>query len=357
MKFYMNQKGGIVLWILILVVLASLMLADGSNLFNFNDSIPPNNGQAVNIQDTQSETAQKTLQIQGLKGATPAPTPAPTAPPVIIPITPVTPPVTNPTPNPQPAPTPAPAGPCQGTAMYCSCQSMTTDGHRIMCPNGLPSNPQIQYCLDTLNARDSTCVMTHTLVAQGCTDACYDKPVIYLYPTVPTNVSIKIQTTGKIVVSNPLYENGWENILAMPGGNLIYKNSVYSELFYETNVNVVKTPKNGIVVDSANIKQSLYALTGKLGLIKPEQDELVDYWFPRLKGLDKKYILISLIDKEIKEKTDKVIINPVPDTRIEFILYFKGLDTKLNVPGLSLLPTPKRIGFTEVEWGGTIATD
>jgi hypothetical protein len=195
--------------------------------------------------------------------------------------------------------------------------------------------------------------------ARHCTDACYEKPVIYLYPEKPTIVSVKIDTTGKVVTSNPLYPeaSGWENILALPGGSLIYKNSVYSELFYETNVNVVKTPKNGIVVDSTNIKQSLYDLTGRLGLVKPEQNELVDYWVPRLKELNKKYILISLIDKEIKEKTDKVIISPAPDTRIEFILYFKGLDTKLNVPGLFLPSTPKRVGFTEVEWGGTIATE
>lgn len=283
-------------------------------------------------------------------------TPTPTSLPVVNPGNPI---VNNPpVSNPPPAPPLPPSGICQGTARYCSCQTNTTDGHRITCPDALRQQTP-QYCLDTLNARDSTCVMTPALTARGCTDSCYDKPVIYLYPEKPTYVSIKIKTTGKVVVSDPLYpeETGWENILALPGGSLIYKNKVYSELFYETNVNSVKTPKNGVVVESINIKHTLYDLTNKLGLIKPEQDELVDYWLPRLNGLNKKYILISLIDKETKEKTDKVIINPLPDTRIEFILYFKGLDTKLNVLGLALPPTPKRIGFTEVEWGGTIATE
>ncbi len=351
-----RERGGIEFAVLAIVVLASFIIAGGT--FSFNNSLPQNSGQAVNIQDTQPGASQNTLQIQGLKTTTPAPTTLPTSNPVIIPIPPVVnPPALNPTPNPQPAPPPTPYT-CQGTTMYCSCQTNTTDGHRIVCPD-LLHQQMLQYCLDTLNARDSTCIMTPILTAKGCTDSCYDKPVIYLYPIVPTNVSIKIQTTGKIVVSDPLYpeETGWENILALPGGSLIYKNKVYSELFYETNVNSVKTPKNGIVVESINIKHTLYDLTSKLGLIKPEQDELVDYWLPRLNGLNKKYILISLIDKETKEKTDKVIINPLPDTRIEFILYFKGLDTKLNVSGLALPPTPKRIGFTEVEWGGTIVTE
>lgn len=343
-----RERGGIEFAVLAIVVLASFIIAGGT--FSFNNSLPQNSGQAVNIQDAQPGASQNTLQIQGLKTATPAP-----APPVVIPITPV---VNPPVPNPPPAPPPAPQAVCQGTAMYCGCQTNTTDGHRIVCPD-LLHQQMLQYCLDTLNARDSTCVMTPALTAKGCTDSCYEKPVIYLYPEKPTNVSIKIKTTGKVVISDPLYpeETGWENILALPGGSLIYKNKVYSELFYETNVNSVKAPSNGIVVDSANIKRALYDLTSKLGLVKPEQDELVDYWLPRLKGLNKKYILISLIDEEIKEKTDKVIINPVPDTRIEFILYFKGLDTKLNVSGLSLPPTPKRVGFTSVEWGGTIATE
>lgn len=183
---------------------------------------------------------------------------------------------------------------------------------------------------------------------------CWLKPVIYLYPTKPTNVSVKIETQGKITISDPLYENGWNNVLAFPDGKLIYKNKAYSELFYETDNKKVDAPSSGLVVETKNIQNELYSLTKELGLIKNEQDELVEFWTPRLTALNTKYILISLVDKNTKKKSDNVLITPNPDTKIEFILYFKGTDEKINISPLSLPEIPRRVGFTSVEWGGTI---
>jgi hypothetical protein len=151
-----------------------------------------------------------------------------------------------------------------------------------------------------------------------------------------------------------LYENGWDNVLANPDGKLQYKGKQYKELFYESSVNDVKAPKDGLVVRTQDIEKSLTDLTTKLGLTQTERNELIEWWVPRIKALNKPYTLVSLIDKSEKERTDKVVINPNPDTRIEFILYFKGLNYGISIPSLNLPPTPQRIGFTAVEWGGTI---
>jgi len=52
---------------------------------------------------------------------------------------------------------------------------------------------------------------------------------------------------------------------------------------------------------------------------------------------------------------DKVIITPEPDTFIFFLAYFKPLSQPIQVKPLMLpLEPPKRVGFTAVEWGGTI---
>jgi hypothetical protein len=60
------------------------------------------------------------------------------------------------------------------------------------------------------------------------------------------------------------------------------------------------------------------------------------------------------LDEQEKERIDHVEITPKPDTRIEYLFYFKGLQNFNNIKALELPKYPQRIGFTEVEWGGTI---
>ncbi len=185
---------------------------------------------------------------------------------------------------------------------------------------------------------------------------CIGKPVIYLYPKEKTIVDVKVETSGKIVVSDPLYpKNGWRNVTAYPDGMLIYKNQKYRELFYETSAGDIKSPEDGIVVKSENIEPVLRDLTNNLGLISSEQEELIDFWQPKLKALNSPYIFISVLDTKEKEKIDRVVINPKPDTMIDFILYFKPLNKLIEVKPLIIREPIKRTGFTAVEWGGTIA--
>ena len=47
-----------------------------------------------------------------------------------------------------------------------------------------------------------------------------DKPIIYLYPTEDTEVSVKLKYSDNITVSYPKYTTGW-NVLAKSDGNLI----------------------------------------------------------------------------------------------------------------------------------------
>lgn len=190
-----------------------------------------------------------------------------------------------------------------------------------------------------------------------CQTQCVGKPVIYLYPERDTLVDVRLTIPGTIVESDPLYpQDGWRNVLAHPSGELEYLGQNYRELYYETEVDKLNQPAQGMVIATSNLKMELTNITTQLGLIPVEQQEFLDYWLPKLYDLHAPYILFSLIDPAEKERIDHVDISPKPDTFIGFLAYFKPLSAPTtSLPSLQLPQNPPdRIGFTAVEWGGTI---
>lgn len=185
---------------------------------------------------------------------------------------------------------------------------------------------------------------------------CIGKPVIYLYPEKDTLVDVAVKTAGKIAVSDPLYPvDGWKDVLAHPDGTLIYKNKQYRELFYESETHDLKRPKAGIVITKQNLKTDLLSFITQLGLTREdEQNEFLDWWLPRLAQIKTDKIFVSILENDEKQRLDKVIISPKPNTMIEFIVYFAPLSNNETVIPLILPPTPIRTGFTAVEWGGVI---
>ncbi len=196
---------------------------------------------------------------------------------------------------------------------------------------------------------------------------CIGKPVIYLYPEKPTLVDVEIKTEGKVVVSDPQIENpeglgspkrsegGWKDVVAQPNGTLTYRGQQYRELFYETSSRTLNKPTVGLVFSTADIRTQLLGFITKLGLTRvDEQKEFLDWWIPRLENLNSPYIFVSILDDNEKTRLDKVIISPKPDTFIDFIAYFEPRRTSKNENPLVLPSTPKRIGFTAIEWGGVI---
>jgi hypothetical protein len=188
---------------------------------------------------------------------------------------------------------------------------------------------------------------------------CEAKPVIYLYPTKPTLVDVTMtMEEGHVLTSDPLYDegfHGWQGVTAYPDGTLSYHQKSYKELFYESAIKDVKAPNNGIIISTNQLKPELVRITTALGLTATEQAEFLSYWLPALNDLHKPYILFSLISDSEKQRIDKVDISPKPDTFIYISAYFKALNQPINIEPLVLPQTPpKRVGFTAVEWGGTI---
>ncbi len=342
-----------VIFLLVLVIaIASVM----SGFFSPDITKKPPKNEGLMVLEKKNFLSEKGLQIDTFLFITVTPSPSPT-----------------PSPIPQPAPNnPPPEAPVVPVGPNCSnpgqepccaanarktsgCTCKDVEGLECYEPSGCDKNPGGGTCEPKFYEKDKPGYQDH-LTDPNCYGWCWAKPVIYLYPTKKTLVDVRLEITGKVVISDPLYPlDGWKNVEAYPDGTLYYQGKKYRELYYETSVDKINPPKNGIVIPLDNLEKELRHATAKIGLNTFEQKEFLDYWVERLNKLNSPYILFSVIDPVEKERTDRIVINPTPQTRIEFLAYFKPLKSPIHIDPL-ILPKepPKRIGFTEVEWGGTI---
>lgn len=176
------------------------------------------------------------------------------------------------------------------------------------------------------------------------------KPVIYLYPEKKAKLSMRLDPDGYLTESQPLYENGWENILAYPDGRIIYQGELFESLHYEAMINKFRTPKEGWVVKKEDLPVFFNKLLPRLGLNKKENKDFQEYWLGRLTASP--YFFVGLLSGEEIERIEPVDFSVEPDTFIRVRFYFKDLDEPFKIAPPVLFPVPSRAGFTAVEWGG-----
>jgi hypothetical protein len=172
-------------------------------------------------------------------------------------------------------------------------------------------------------------------------------------------IDVEVEVPGHIYISDPEYpEGGWKKVFAQPDGTLLYQGQYYRDLYYETDLNTgLRTPTNGILLPKEELASKLKEYTMQLGLSDFESNEFNAYWIPQLTKLNSPYVFFSILDEDEKQRIDTVNINPKPDTFIAFIAYFKPVYEWYQPEPLELPVTPpERIGYTAVEWGGTIDT-
>ncbi|MDD2807593.1 MAG: hypothetical protein PHW95_03685 [Patescibacteria group bacterium] len=178
------------------------------------------------------------------------------------------------------------------------------------------------------------------------------KPVIYLYPQQVQDVSVKVKPAGGLTITEPLYRNGWF-VKASPDGS-IYNyadGKIYPYLFWEGYALNYDRPQEGFVVKQENVKDFLVDSLSKLGLVKNEYDEFIDFWLPKMQA--KNYYLISFVPQTEFDKLAPLEVTPKPDTVIRIFMDYQGLDDYANVAAQKLT-APSRNGFTVVEWGGAL---
>lgn len=221
-------------------------------------------------------------------------------------------------------------------------------GYFIVIPTNMPTGTTIQYreCYSTSeisNLKNYGTMQTEMSV---------DKPIIYLYPTEETKVSVKLLKDNNLTCSYPKYQDEW-NVLAQTNGDLkdLTTNRQLYSLYYESKSEIeFKIEDEGFVVKGEDTIRFLEEKLAILGLTEREAEEFIVYWLPKLESNKYNYIRFATTD-EINENMP-LEISPNPDTIIRVLMTFKGLDNPINVKEQKLI-TPNRTGFVAVEWGGT----
>lgn len=345
-RWFRFPKNYYPIFFILLLVGFSVLLANGVLPKKYL-SITDND--IIHITDDEAHTKQNSLQLSRAKAYSTMPIPTPTG--------------------------PLPSGVCKPHHVKQSCECPSWEYEEVKCwdPNkcsldslsGLMAIEEEEKCgiTDIANNVKNKWIKESDPTGfeankskPNCAIFCAGKPVIYLYPEIPTMVDVVLTIPGTIVESDPLYpENGWRNVLAQPDGTLFYEGKQYHELYYESALDAINAPHTGFFLKREMLEEQMRNIIQQLGLIKHEEDEFIEYWLPKLQDLKTPYVFFSVFDKPEKERIDHVTITPKPDTTIEFIAYFKGVILPYNTEPLVLPKNPpQRIGFTAVEWGGII---
>jgi len=181
-------------------------------------------------------------------------------------------------------------------------------------------------------------------VGGGCA-----KPVIYLYPSTPTHVNVKVGAA--VTKSEPLYPSGgWQNVLAQPNGKLTYQGKQYDSLFWE-GIGIGDYPAitSGTVVRSADAVSTIRRQLAAQGFNATETQDFLDYWQPKLPHAP--YVRLTWFTTDQLNLLAPLTITPKPQTIIRTFLDFQGLNTPVSLP-TQHFSAPARNGFTAVEWGG-----
>ena len=177
------------------------------------------------------------------------------------------------------------------------------------------------------------------------------KPVIYIYPTENTDVTVKLSNPEDLTTTYPKYINGWK-VRALTDGSLIDSNNKkYYALYWESMSNKNNPIKeDGFIVKGEDVASFLEEKLEILGLNYKESNEFIMYWLPKLESNKYNYIRFQTMD-EINSNM-ALDINPKPDTLIRVRMEFKALDKPIKIKEQKL-KSIKRQGYTVVEWGGT----
>lgn len=178
------------------------------------------------------------------------------------------------------------------------------------------------------------------------------KPVIYLYPSEPTRVNVRLELDGELVADYPkLSASGW-TVLASPSGELLDEATGrhHRYLFWEgTSAGFELDPSRAHCVPADEATTFLEGVCDGFSLTDPECGDFVSYWLPTLLG--NPYTLVELVEASTYARYAQLHITPQPDTVIRPFMILRRSEVPVDV-GAPAFPRPARRGFTVVEWGG-----
>ena len=181
------------------------------------------------------------------------------------------------------------------------------------------------------------------------------KPIIYLYPTAPTVVSVKVDLNGKLTCTYPSHgEEGWQNFTAYPDGTLISPDGKeYYALYWEGVQNATWDFSQGWCVRGEDTAEFLEWALAQQGLTPREANEFIVYWLPLMQ--ENPYNVISF---QTTAYTDAAAleISPAPDSLLRVFMAYYASDVAVDIAPQTFEGFTRE-GFTVVEWGGSNVTN
>lgn len=212
-----------------------------------------------------------------------------------------------------------------------SIDQFTTKHGYFLVKNGL--NEYVLYMRDDL------------IIQGGCA-----KPVIYLYPTAPTSVSVKVG--ARVVHSDPDYGKGWYSVMAYPDGSIKTNGKVYSSLFWDGYGNgAYPDITSGTIVETSQVAAVVKQQLVEQGLNSAEISDFLNYWQPKFSAITQPYTRLTWLNTAQMNSLAPLQITPAPQTLKRVFLDFEGLNKPYNLTAQTLTLF-NRNGFTVVEWGG-----
>ena len=179
------------------------------------------------------------------------------------------------------------------------------------------------------------------------------KPIIYLYPTIETQVNVKLWTPENLLHTYPKYNcEKWRNVIAQSNGELEDMDTwreLYA-LYREWKSDIETNFDEWFVVAWKDIIPFLEEKLAILWLNEREAEEFIVYWLPQME--DNAYNLIRFETKEEQDENMPLNITPKPDTVIRIMMDWKAINEPIDIPEQKLF-TPERNWFTVVEWWGS----
>lgn len=192
------------------------------------------------------------------------------------------------------------------------------------------------------------CIVSLTACRDPFNEPVAEKPVIYLYPTAETDVTVTLDYDGILTATYPAYNGGWR-VTAAPDGTLTdAAGREYYCLFWEGEGGEAYDFSRGFCVAGRDTAAFLENALRQLGLTDREANEFLIYWLPRMEG--NAYNLIAFQTDRYTDAA-QLTIDPAPDTLLRVFMAWKPLDKPTDIAPQTLT-APERHGFTVVEWGG-----
>ena len=175
------------------------------------------------------------------------------------------------------------------------------------------------------------------------------KPIIYLYPTATTSISVQLQKPENFTTTYPLYGDGWR-VTAQPDGKLSdASGKQYYALYWEGKDTSPYDFSTGFYVTKDTAAHVLEKQLTKIGLNSRERNEFMIYWLPVLRDIGQSVIHFRLTDE--LQSQNKLTISPAPDSLLRVAMDIKPVRRPVVLPAQKL-DSFERKGFAVVEWGG-----